>query len=404
VKKGELKKIAIENGILDNSKRPEVTSVFIIDHEKIRQSYKLFTESLPRVQAYYAVKANSEERIVKTLFEMGASFDVASLDEFDLVRRIIAHLSPEEQNDFIWDKIIYAHPIKSEATLMGLNQYKPLVVFDTEDEVEKIRDFAPSSGLILRIDVPNTGSQVNLSSKFGADPGKAVNLIEKAIEKGLNVEGLSFHVGSQCGNFENYVEALKRSHDIFEEAKSRGIKIGACKKGETRKQLDIGGGFPIRYNRSSGKFEELAGILNSELDRLFSQGEYDILAEPGRFLVANACTLVSKVIGKAERDGKPVYYIGNGVYFEYSGQVYDHCRYPVRALDEGEEGDKGELEICTVFGPTCDGFDKVSETARLPRNLQRGDIVFSEKMGAYTTGSSSNFNSLRGTKIVNINL
>ena len=63
-----LRRIAEKNG----------TPVFVVDHDKIRQNYKVFTESLPRVQAYYAVKANSLPEIVKTLYDMGSSFDVAS--------------------------------------------------------------------------------------------------------------------------------------------------------------------------------------------------------------------------------------------------------------------------------------------------------------------------------------
>jgi len=73
----------------------------------------------------------------------------------------------------------------------------------------------------LRLRVPNTGSMVELSSKFGCDPGEAVDLILAAFDMGLVAEGISFHVGSQCTNFENFVQALEISAAILREAKSR---------------------------------------------------------------------------------------------------------------------------------------------------------------------------------------
>ena len=201
------------------------TPVLVIDHAKIRENYREFRESLPRVQAYYAVKANSEPEIIKTLYKIGASFDVASFPEFMLVYENIKHLPQKEQQDFIWDKIIYANTIKQIETLQKIDPYKPLVTYDNIEELRKIKKYAPHAGLVLRIRVPNTGSMVELSSKFGAHPGEAVDLIEEAFKAELVVEGISFHVGSQCTNFENYMQALQLSASIFKEAESRGYKI-----------------------------------------------------------------------------------------------------------------------------------------------------------------------------------
>ena len=93
--------------------------------------------------------------------------------------------------------------------MQELNQYKPLVTYDNYEEIKKIKKHAPLAGLALRIKVPNTGAMVELSSKFGAAPGEAVDLILAADKAGLVVEGLSFHVGSQTTNFQNYVAALE---------------------------------------------------------------------------------------------------------------------------------------------------------------------------------------------------
>jgi ornithine decarboxylase len=201
------------------------------------------------------------------------------------------------------------------------------------------------------------------------------------------VEGLSFHVGSQCTNFENYIQALQLSANIIKEIEERtGRKI---------RILDIGGGFPVKYHAGIKTLTPLAKKLTVEIKRLFPE-DMQILAEPGRFLVANTCTLVSKVIGKAYRDGKPSYYINDGVYHTYSGQIFDHVNYPVLAFKEGE------TQISAVFGPTCDAFDTITLSAELPE-LEINDLVYSENMGAYTIASSTFFNGFPPAKVVHIN-
>jgi ornithine decarboxylase len=373
--------------LLQNLAREQGTPIFVIDHEKIRQNYREFKAHLPDVQVYYAVKANSNREIVRTLFEMGCSFDVASMPEFMIVYENIRKMPAKERQDWIWDKIIYANTIKPIETLKALDKYKPLVTFDNSEELKKIKEHAPHAGLVLRLRVPNTGSMVELSSKFGADPGIAVDLITDAFAMGLVVEGLSFHVGSQCTNFENYFQALQLSANILKEAETRA--------GKEIKILDIGGGFPVKYHPGVLSFKVLTKKLNSEIKRLFAP-DMQILAEPGRFLVANSCTLVAKVIGKAVRDGKPSYYINDGIYHTYSGQIFDHCTYPVRAFREGD------TQVSAVFGPTCDAFDTITLSAELPE-LEINDLVYSENMGAYTIASSTFFNGFPPAKVVHIN-
>jgi len=363
------------------------TPIFVIDHEKIRENYREFRKHLPDVQIYFAVKANSNPEIVKTLFDMGSSFDVASMPEFMLVYENIKGMPAKERQEWIWDKIIYANTIKPIETLEALDKYKPLVTFDNHHEILKIRDHAPHAGLVLRLLVPNTGSMVELSSKFGAHPGEAVDLIVEAFDNGLVVEGLSFHVGSQCTNFENYMQALQIASSIIKEVESR--------TGQKIRILDIGGGFPVKYHPGIHSIRTLARKLNTEIKRLFPQ-DMQIMAEPGRFLVANTCSLVAKVVGKAVRDGKPCYYINDGVYHTYSGQVFDHINYPVLPFK------KGETQISAVFGPTCDAFDTITLSAELP-DLDIGDLVYSENIGAYSHASSTYFNGFPPAKVVHIN-
>jgi ornithine decarboxylase len=358
----------------------------VIDHDIIRRNYEEYRKHLPKVQAYYAVKANPAPEIVRTLYRTGASFDVASLQEFMLVYDNIKLLPAQEQQDFIWDKIIFANPTKPKETLQTLDRYKPLVTYDNLNELRKIKQHAPHAGVVLRLRVPNTGSMVELSSKFGCDPGEAVDLIVEAYRLGLEVEGLSFHVGSQCTNFENFVQALNMSAAVMKEAESRGHRI---------KILDIGGGFPVPYDRHVKPFSLLAKKINAEIRRLFPD-DIQILAEPGRFFVATAATLVVRIIGKAVRDGKTSYFIDDSVYHTFSGIIFDHCRYHIKAFKK----DKGE--ICAVFGQTCDGLDTISQSEELPE-LEIDDLVYSGNIGAYSNASSTWFNGFPPAKIVHIN-
>ncbi|HPA17863.1 MAG TPA: type III PLP-dependent enzyme [Verrucomicrobiae bacterium] len=366
--------------------RKHGTPVVVIDHDIIRRNYAEFRRHLPKVQAYYAVKANPAPEIVRTLYRAGASFDVASLPEFMLVCENIKGLSPKAQQDFIWDKIIYANPTKPKETLDVLDRYRPLVTYDNVNELDKIKRYAPHAGVVLRLRVPNTGSMVELSSKFGCDAGEAVDLVLAAFRVGLVVEGLSFHVGSQCTNFENFVQALNMAAAVMSESRSRGHAL---------KILDIGGGFPAAYNRHVRPFSALARKINAEIARLFPD-DIEIIAEPGRFLVATAATAVSRVIGKAVRDGKTCYYIDDSVYHTYSGIIFDHCQYPVKAFK------RGHTEICAVFGQTCDGLDVLSQAEELP-DLAIGDLVYSENIGAYSNASSTWFNGFPPAKVVHVN-
>ncbi len=372
---------------LNRLAREHGTPLLVVDHDVLRRNYAEFRRRLPRVQVYFAVKANPDPAIVRTFYQAGASFDVASMPEFMLVHQYIKDLPAQERQDFIWDKIIYANPIKANETLVELDPYKPLVTYDNVEEIGKIRKYAPHAGLVLRLKVPNTGAMVELSSKFGAAPGEAVDLIRAAHHAGLVVEGLSFHVGSQTTNFENYVQALNLAAGVFREAALRGF--------ERLKLLDIGGGFPAPYDRSVRPFRELARMLNSEFKRLFPP-EIEILAEPGRFLVATAATLVVKVIGKAHRDGKPCYYVDDGVYGTYSGILFDHCQYHLKALK------KGPKQISSVFGPTCDALDAISLAEDLPE-LKLDDLLYSENIGAYSNASATSFNGFPPAKVLHVN-
>ena len=372
----ELLKLAAEHG----------TPLCIIDHNILRDNYRMFKKHLPRVQCYYAVKANSQQEMIETLFEEGSSFDVASYNEFMQVYQYIRHFDRKEKKRFVWDKIIFSNTIKDRSTLEKIKQYKPLVTYDNAAELIKLKRHCDTAGLVLRLKVPDTGSQVEMASKFGAEPGDAQQLIQQAFDMGLKVEGISFHVGSQCTHFDNYTVALDVAATILNDARKKGYPLNL---------VDIGGGFPVPYDPSVPAFEKLATVLNSEITRLFP-ADIEILAEPGRFIAATVATLITEIIGKARRDGKVFYHINDGVYQTFSGVVYDHWIPNFHAFKEGDS------EICAVVGPTCDSFDKISLSVELPWNLEVGDFLCTENIGAYSTASSTKFNGFDGAKILHI--
>lgn len=363
------------------------TPLFVIDHEKIRENYRRFKKYLPRVQAYYAVKANSNQEIIKTLFKEGASFDVASYNEFMQVYEYLLPFEEKDKDFYVWDKIIFSNTIKDRETLQKIKRYKPLMTYDNKDELKKIKEHCDTAGLVVRLKVPDTGSQVEMGSKFGAELSDAYNLIRQAFDLGLSVEGLSFHVGSQCTNFDNYTVALQMTSELLNDSRKKGYNLNI---------IDLGGGFPAPYDERVPHFEKLAELIDSECTRLFPK-DVEIIAEPGRFMVATGATLVSEIIGKARRDGKIFYHINDGVYHTYSGVVYDHWIPNFQAFKKGEE------EVCAVVGPTCDSFDKISLSVNLPNNLEIGDYLYTENIGAYSTASSTKFNGFEGAKILHIN-
>ena len=360
------------------------TPLFILDHGRIRDNYRIFKKNLPRVQCYYAIKANSHPEIIKTLFHEGSSFDVASYNEFMQIYEYIKHFEEHEKDFYIWDKIIFSNTIKDRDTLRKIRRYRPLVTFDNQAELKKIKEHCDTAGLVLRLKVPDIGSQVEMGSKFGAEPGDAQHLIREAFDAGLVVEGLSFHVGSQCTNFDNYTAALSITSDIFHDSRKKGYHLNI---------IDIGGGFPVPYDAKVPEFAKLAAIIDAECRRLFPE-DAEIIAEPGRFIAATAASLITEIIGKARRDGKIFYYINDGVYHTFSGVVYDHW------IPNFKSFKRGKKEVCAVVGPTCDSFDKISLSEQLPGNLEIGDYLFTENIGAYSIASSTRFNGFEGAHII----
>jgi ornithine decarboxylase len=225
---------------------------------------------------------------------------------------------------------------------------------------------------------------VELSLKFGVDPADATSFMIKAYKLGLRPAGVSFHVGSQCTRVENYIEAMEMAAIIARDARLKQLPFEI---------VDIGGGFPIRhYDHEDDPFDRLASVLARELDRLFDPA-IRVIAEPGRFIVGPAATLLMRVIGKAIRENKLWYYLDDGLYGSLSGQVFDHCKYQFKYLRGGH------TQLSTLAGPTCDSFDIIERGEELPE-LELGDLVYVENIGAYSSASATTFNGLPPAKII----
>ena len=362
------------------------TPLLVIDHKVIRRQYLQFRKYLPRVGVYYAIKANPEPEIIKTLHSLKSGFDVASQEEFDMVMKAVPKTALKKKLDFVYNDIILANTVKPVETLKKMIPYRTLMTFDNIEELKKIKKFCPNAGLIIRLKVPNIGSMVELSSKFGIEPSDAMPLIDAAVGMGMDVEGISFHVGSQCLNIENYMTAFNAASEILKAARAKVYNI---------RLVNIGGGFPADYEGADVSFPEFAKKLSKEIDRLFPK-EIEIVAEPGRYLVAESAKLVVKIIGKAYRDGKTYYYVNDGVYNTLSGVIFDHCVYHFHAFK------KGKPSVSAVVGPTCDALDTISISENLP-DLNIGDLLYVNDIGAYSSASATHFNGFSKAKIIHVN-
>jgi ornithine decarboxylase len=355
------------------------TPLLVVDCDVVRRQYQALRRALPRVELYYALKPLPHPAVVATLKSVGASFDVATAGEIRLVRAAGVPAG----------RCIHTHPIKSDDDIRAALRYGiRTFVVDNPDEIQKFRRHRRRAELLIRVSFRDPTAVVDLSRKFGCEPAAVPRLLELAREAGVRVRGLSFHVGSQVGDPAKYVEAIGVCRDLIEQA--RAMQLG------TPEVLDIGGGFPIGYRREPVPIGEFCRPIRQALRKL--PRDLRVIAEPGRFIAGPAGTAVARVIGRAQREGRWWYYLDDGMYGSYSGQLYDHATYPIEVLDR-----EGPHHPSVLAGPTCDSIDVVREDVPLPE-LQIGDLVVGRLMGAYTWATSSEFNFIPRAKIVAVNV
>jgi ornithine decarboxylase len=352
--------------------------LLILDCEAVRRQYRALAAALPGVDLHYALKPLPHPAVVTTLMQEDAWFDLATSGEVDLVRGL--GVAPE--------RCIHTHPIKRDRDIRdALDFGVTTFVVDNPDELRKFEKYADQVELLLRVSFRSPAAKVDLSKKFGCTPDAARELLVMARDLGIRIKGLSFHVGSQAADPRKHVEAVNACGAIIAWNKEAGLPPLTV--------LDIGGGFPVEYNEDVPPINEFCRPIREALAQI--PADVRLIAEPGRFISAPAITAVSSVMGKALRDGRWWYYLDDGVYGSYSGQMFDHAKYPVDCLDWA-----GERFPSVLAGPTCDSIDVIDEDIMLPE-LNEGDLVVGRMMGAYTWASATEFNFFRKAQIVVVN-
>jgi ornithine decarboxylase len=352
--------------------------LLILDCERVRVQYRKLRKALPGVDLHYALKPMPHPSVVNTIVAEGGFLDLATTGEVQLVERL--GVAPE--------RCIHTHPIKREQDIVNATKFGVRTfVADNPDEVRKFARHTQSAELLLRVSFRSPGAVCDLSRKFGCDPEDLLALARLAAELGIEVRGLSFHVGSQAADSAKHVEALEACTKLI--AAARREKLGAFDT------LDIGGGFPIDYARLAQDIGRFCAPIRSALAKIPKRVR--IIAEPGRFIVGPSAIGVASVMGRARREGHWWYYLDDGLYGSYSGQLFDHARYPVESLRDSDERLPSVLA-----GPTCDSIDVIAENLMLPE-LKAGDLIVGSAMGAYTWASASEFNFFPKATVVSVN-
>ena len=352
--------------------------LLIVDCERVRVQLRKLGKALPGVDLHYALKPLPHAAVVRTVNAEGAFMDLATTGEVQLVQRL--GIDP--------GRCIHTHPIKRDQDIRNALEYGVRIfVVDNPDEVRKFVPYAGKAELLLRVSFRSPGAVCDLSRKFGCDPENAVALARLAAELGVEVRGLSFHVGSQAADAGKHVEAIEACAKLL--AACRREKLGACDT------LDIGGGFPIDYMKTVPDIVLFCAPIRAALAKVPKRVR--IIAEPGRYIAGPSAIGVASVMGRAQREGHWWYYLDDGLYGSYSGQIYDHARYPVEPLRDSEERLPSVLA-----GPTCDSIDVIAENLMLPE-LKAGDLIVGRAMGAYTWASASDFNFFPKATVVAVN-
>uniref|UniRef100_A0A3B3ZS57 ornithine decarboxylase n=1 Tax=Periophthalmus magnuspinnatus TaxID=409849 RepID=A0A3B3ZS57_9GOBI len=378
----------IEQNINESSLTDDRDAFYICDLGDILKKHLRWTRALPRVTPFYAVKCNDSRSVVTTLASLGTGFDCAS--KFQTEIQLVQSLGVDP------GRIIYANPCKQVSQIKYASAHGVrMMTFDSEVELMKVARYHDNA-LVLRIATDDSKAVCRLSVKFGAPLKACRGLLEKAKELGLDVIGVSFHVGSGCTDPLTYSQAISDARYVFD--------MGQNELGFTMDLLDIGGGFPGSDDVDL-KFEEITAVINPALDKYFPvDHKLKIIAEPGRFYVASAYTLVVNIIAKkvildddnasdedeGTTDRTIMYYVNDGVYGSFNCILFDHA-HCLPSLHKQKPKPDEPLYPCSIWGPTCDGLDRIVEQCTLP-DLQVGDWLVFENMGAYTVAASSTFN------------
>lgn len=337
------------------------TPCLLLDLDRVRANLTRIRASFARLrpQIFYAVKANGDPRLLAAVHETGCGFDVASLNE---ILRLSALGVPGSRMTFSATVKVPSHI--AEAYARGVDRF----AFDSPVEVAKLARHAPGSAVVVRVAVPAKGSRWPLAGKFGVPPAEAAELLQLARTHGLRPYGVAFHVGSQCLRPQSWLDAIELCGQVWRAARARGIEL---------RLVNLGGGLPARYTEDVPDIAAIGErVAQAALCTFGHDVEYAI--EPGRSVVADAGTLVTSVIGKALRQGKPWVFVDLSIYAGLL-EVTGGWSYPILT----EKDDLPRRQV-TLAGPSCDSTDILAQDAELPE-LEIGDRLLLLAAGAYTT-------------------
>jgi ornithine decarboxylase len=355
-------------------RQPE-TPCLVVDLDAVAEAYRLLAYHLPLARIFYAVKANPAPEVVSRLEGLGSSFDVASRGEIDLCLGLGAPPA----------RISFGNTIKKERDIAyAYGRGIRLFAFDSEAELAKLARAAPGARVFCRILVDCDGAEWPLSRKFGCAPEMALGLLRRARDLGLDAYGVSFHVGSQQTDLGQWDSAVGRAARMFSALAKSDINL---------RMVNIGGGFPARYDREVPEVARYAQAVMAAITRHFGNDLPEIIVEPGRSIVGDAGMIQSEVVlisRKSETDEKRWVYLDIGKFGGLAETMDESIRYRITTPADG-----GPCGPVVLAGPTCDSADILYETAdyRLPLDLAVGDRVTIHSAGAYTsTYSSVGFN------------
>jgi ornithine decarboxylase len=351
----------------------ELPPYLLMDKEIITAKASLIGKLVDNSHAFYAVKANPDRQLVEILEACGIGFEVASEGELDMLMSM----------GIVPERIITSNTVKTPRFIERAFRYGVrYFAFDSDAEIRKLAQYAPSSYVYVRLSVPNEGSEWPLSKKFGVEIESAYKLLLMARGKGLDPAGITFHVGSQCTNIDSWDSALSKVKLLWDMAASNGFKL---------KLINIGGGYPINYTKYVVDIPTIEKRVNRILNENFPK-DIEIFIEPGRAIVGDAGIFVSTVIGKAERGDENWLYIDLGV---FSGLMESVGGIKYTYIVESNNA----VKKWTVAGPTCDSFDVMDRAVELPEPEVGGRLIIIAG-GAYTTSYASVFNGFSVPKTI----
>jgi ornithine decarboxylase len=354
------------------------TPYLVIDVRVAADRYRDLAESFGPTTIYYAVKANPEPSVIRTLVEQGSSFDVASPAEIDLALEAGAPV----------ERLSYGNTIKKSADIAyAYARGVRMFAFDSEAELRKLAEHAPGSAVYCRLLVETEGAQWPLGKKFGCSAEMAVELLTMAPELGLDPLGVSFHVGSQMLDPAQWGPSIRRSAEIFRRCRAQGVEL---------RLLNAGGGFPVGYADPVAPIESYAKAIHGYVEEHFAGSPAGLPAtaiEPGRFIAAESGVLRAQVVlvsRKSHDDEKRWVYLDVGRFGGLAETEGEAIRYRITT----PHGDAPAGPVI-LAGPTCDSVDILYQQTpyHLPLDLEPGDFVEILGTGAYTaTYSSTRFN------------